>query len=161
MLIKNIIKLHLLKENNQLIDKLLDKINKKGKDSLTDIEIEYLDSVYTDKPKRELEKKIEITTGEHIFVSQNKNIPPIEFELINSDFYEEFTVHEGYIFFDDFKFEGHIICDAEGDYDTAEFNLIDGFDDYFEVGTDLFYVAEGIEHEIQEFFINEVCPNIG
>lgn len=143
---------------NQQVDKILDKISKSGINSLTKQEKEYLDRYSTgEELPEEITKESELKGKK--FVSDQMNIPEMVFVYdMTKDLGDEIR-HYGDMTFGDTTFNGFISCTRDGDFKHAEFYDVDEFDDYTrDITTDLYTKAEGLEHEIDSFFIDEVCP---
>ena len=46
-----------------------------------------------------------------------------------------------------------------GEFEEASFKISSNIsDEHYSAGDDLYYVGEGLEHEIDKFFADDVCP---
>lgn len=147
-----------LNENESLLNKILDKISYHGITSLSKDEIEYLNQYSLGNIDKKLEKSLSVDSG-YIFTSKNRNVPIISFEYMETEDYGDEIIHKGTISFLDNEFEGSIFCDGEGVFERGEFYIYedDGHGNLEQIG-DLYDIGEGLEHEIDQFFSDEVCP---
>lgn len=138
-----------LNESQEIVDNILDKINQYGIDKLTKKEKEYLDKFSRGE---DLSDYNENNLKGKSFVSDLMGIPPFEFIYDKTEFDDDSVKHYGDFIFNNETFTGYISCNLNGDYEYAQFFNPDDYE------TDLYTVAEGLEHEIDNFFIDDVCP---
>ena len=151
---KNIFTYEQFLKESRYSDEILDKILDKGIDSLSDAEKHYLDT-YDDKkdklyykPKNSKEEnKLIITSKLPVFKTHD-----LSFTLNNVENVDDRIVYNGVLNFNGQKFIGEIDCDMDGYYITHDFQ-----DDK---GIDLADITEGLEHDLDTFFTEEVIPII-
>lgn len=139
--------------NTNLVDTLLDKIHNNGMSSLTSDELNYLKN-----PTPETEKKLIYRQDPFIYNDQNFGI---KYEHYFSEHNGNNIFHYGKLVFNHYPFEGYIVCDINGEFEEASFKISSNIsDEHYSAGDDLYYVGEGLEHEIDKFFADDVCPNL-
>jgi len=141
---------------NKVLDNILDIISNSGKESLTDDELNYLKQFSEDNIDIDLEKRLSINGGE-TFISKNNNIPDLTFTYENTEDFGDELIHKGKLTFNGNDYFGVINCDGDGNFVSAEFYLNEPDEYHDEMGNDLYYDAEGLEHELDQFFTDDVC----
>jgi len=143
--------LFLMNENDELTNKILDKINKWGIGSLTNVEKKLLDNRSKDVFDGEVEDLVSIDSGYEF----NDTIDDMDVKFIYSSTEEwdenppEYK-HEGELIIDGEEFSVNIYTDE--DYEYQSFDLHDG-NDYVELDDEL-------TESLEEFFTG-VCEKIG
>ncbi|MFW6225534.1 MAG: DUF6576 domain-containing protein [bacterium] len=137
---------------NKNVDSILDKISKHGMNSLSKEEKEYLNKFSRGEDQ---DDKINDVMKGKSFVSDLLHIPHLEFVYDKSEHFGNEIKHFGDLIFGEVVYTGFISCDNKGEFKYAEFfDVIDSnYDD-----EDLYTKAEGLEQEVDSFFVDEVCP---
>ena len=139
-----------IKESNT-IDNLLDKIHNNGITSLSSDELNYLKN-----PTIENERKL--SYKKFVFNDQNFGI---KYEHYFTEHNGNSIIHYGNVIFNHYTFDGCILCDSAGEFENSEFILTQDIDDiHYSKGDNLYYIGEGLEHEIDRFFADDICPNL-
>lgn len=153
-----------LLENQEVVDRILDKISEKGIKSLSVDEKRYLDefSKHKGNPDEFIDpaERYDERRGEK-FTSNFRNIPNITFTFDDEEIEDDQSILHGTIDYGDKSYWGVLIVNKLGhlidldfvdsDYDMLPSNdEVDRFQDHI----------EGMEHEVKMFFEDDVIPNL-
>lgn len=141
-------------ENQKVLDAILDKINAEGIDSLTFREREFLDKYSKGKSPDELGGDINYKKGT-VVKSSFPGIPPFKFIFNEVNETADGIEYYGSFYFQGDEYIGAFVCDKDNNLESTEFSIW-GIDDKKPV--DLMETAQGLEHEIELFFEDEVLP---
>ena len=151
-------------ENQEVVDRILDKISEKGIKSLSIDEKRYLDefSKHKGNPDEFIDpaERYDERRGEK-FTSNFRNIPNITFTFDDEEIEDDQSILHGTIDYGDKSYWGVLIVNKLGhlidldfvdsDYDMLPSNdEVDRFQDHI----------EGMEHEVKMFFEDDVIPNL-
>jgi len=143
----------LITENDELTNRILDKINQFGMDSLSKAEKQFLDNKSQDVVDDELDDIVSIDSGYEFNGTVNvyddylddKRVAEVKFIYDETEEWDEDPVeykHTGELFIDDEEYYATMYTDE--DYNVNSFDLHDG-DDYVEFDDEL-------EESLLEFF---------
>jgi len=143
----------LITENDELTNRILDKINQFGMDSLSKAEKQFLDNKSQDVVDDELDDIVSIKSGYEFKGTVNvyddylddKRVAEVKFIYDETEEWDEDPVeykHTGELFIDDEEYYATMYTDE--DYNVNSFDLHDG-DDYVEFDDEL-------EESLLEFF---------
>jgi hypothetical protein len=151
-------------ENQKEVDRILDKIGEKGFDSLSIDEKRYLDnfSKYEGHPDEfeDPSEKYDERTGNR-YTSNFRSLPNITFIFDDQEQEGDEIIIHGTIEFQDKTYWGVIVVNKLGhlidlDFVDSEYSMSPSDDE-----VDRFqYHIEGMEHEVKDFFEDEVIPNL-
>lgn len=141
-------------ENQRVLNKILDKISYEGMDSLTFREREFLDKFSKDKAPDELGGDINYKKGA-TFESSMPGIPKFTFVFNEVNETADGIEYYGSFYFQGNEYIGAFVCDKDNNLESIEFSI---WGDNENEPTDLLDAIEGLEHEIEVFFEDEVLP---
>jgi hypothetical protein len=151
-------------ENQEVVDRILDKIKEKGIKSLSIDEKRYLDefSKHKGDPDEFIDpaERYDERRGEK-FTSNFRNIPNITFTFDDEEIEDDQSILHGTIEYGDKSYWGVLIVNKLGhlidlDFVDSDYNVlpsndeVDRFQDHI----------EGMEHEVKMFFEVDVIPNL-
>jgi hypothetical protein len=143
----------IITENEEVVNKILDKINDRGIESLDLHELELLKQYSTGNVDDRLRKFVDIESG---YEFTSKNITGLVFEYSETEGYEDEVIHNGIIHYNDEVFYGTIYCTEEGEFMSAEFYAQEEITpETWEQTYDIYEMVE--EDELNIFFEMEVC----
>jgi hypothetical protein len=143
---------NLFLNENYALNKILDKISKSGKGSLSKYELEYLSKYSSDIIDNELERTIEFDYNDEIRGNINGNI--IIFKSTddysdNDHMEDESNTYVGEVVYNDETYYGRIYCDLDDNFDVAIFTTEEEYD--------LYETYADFRDELNDFFSNKVC----
>jgi len=147
--------INLIAEDWDKLNKILEKINSSGIDSLSKKEKEYLD--YYSKNEKFLDDEELITASDRVTSGEVwdfdgfPGIPKMKFQYETTEESIDEIVHTGYLLVSNDEFYGEIYCDPEGNYSLCNFESNEG--------ENLFEKYEGLEREV-EIFLTRVCNDL-
>jgi hypothetical protein len=141
----------ILKEYQDVLDNILDKISSEGLDSLTHKEKTYLKQLEKTGQLGDLEHHSENKKGFEI-ESDIEELPDMKFTFYESNDTDIETEYYGEIEFMDRTFVGSVVTDPDGNITSVEF-----YD--FKDNTDLMVFLEGMEPELM-YFLNDVVEKL-
>ena len=141
----------ILKEYQDVLDNILDKISSEGLDSLTHKEKTYLKQLEKTGQLGDLEHHSENKKGFEI-ESDIEELPDMKFTFYESNDTDIETEYYGEIEFMDRTFVGSVVTDPDGNITSVEF-----YD--FKDNTDLMVFLEGMEPELL-YFLNDVVEKL-
>ena len=139
------------------LDNILDKINKSGINSLTQLEKDWLK--FHAEDKEEDKEKIEKEMGEREFISSNQLF---RFKFTEDEDYGNHQIYKGTLYVPDIVFEDGSIIEGilEGYIEVYDHNAMPNFQkEEFDHLYDSFDFCEGLEHEFQDFINYMYVPN--
>jgi hypothetical protein len=148
---------------NYALDKILDKISKSGKQSLTKFELQYLDNFSSDVKDEELENIVTVEEG-HV-INGRIGEHEITFTFLGVSERDEYLqddilAHEGNVEVGGHVFQGVIVCDEDGEFDYANFVQLDEKEEgIWDEGVDLYETFHEFENELNDFF-TDVCGKL-
>jgi hypothetical protein len=140
-----------LKEYQDVLDNILDKISAEGLDSLTHKEKTYLKQLEKTGQLGDLELPSENKKG-FVIKSDIESLPDIKFTFYEANDTDIETEYYGEIEFMDRTFVGSVVTDPDGNINSVEF-----YD--FKDNTDLMVFLEGMEPELM-YFLNDVVEKL-
>jgi hypothetical protein len=141
----------ILKEYQDVLDVILDKISVEGLDSLTHKEKAYLEDLQKTGQLGNLDNPTENKKGFEI-ESDIEELPGMKFTFYESNDTDIETEYYGEIHFMDRIFVGSIVTDPKNEITSVEF-----YD--FKDNTDLMVFLEGMEPELM-YFLNDVVEKL-
>ena len=141
----------ILKEYQDVLDNILDKISAEGLDSLTYKEKTYLKQLEKTGQLGDLELPSENKKG-FVIKSDIESLPDIKFTFYEANDTDIETEYYGEIEFMDRTFVGSVVTDPDGNITSVEF-----YD--FKDNTDLMVFLEGMEPELM-YFLNDVVEKL-
>lgn len=141
----------ILKEYQDVLDNILDKISAEGLDSLTHKEKTYLKQLEKTGQLGDLELPSENKKG-FVIKSDIESLPDIKFTFYEANDTDIETEYYGEIEFMDRTFVGSVVTDPDGNITSVEF-----YD--FKDNTDLMVFLEGMEPELM-YFLNDVVEKL-
>lgn len=132
----------LKKFENSTLDRILDKINLSGMDSLTDYEKEFLNKISKDEPTQDIEKELSSKQFEDEIGTYSAKLFLYDIiPVLNNMNIETHYKWNGKLIVNDIEYDGYIL-----------FNDDDYLLCYFEnENSDIFTDLEGLEYEIDNF----------
>jgi len=146
--------LKVIVENQKVLDAILDKISAEGIDSLTFREREFLDKYSKGKSPDELGGDINYKKGTTV-KSSFPGIPPFKFVFNEVNETADGIEYYGSFYFQGDEYIGAFVCDRNNNLESIEFSIWGNND---REPIDLLDSAQGLEHEIEVFFEDEVLP---
>lgn len=146
--------LNVVLENQKVLNQILDKISHEGIDSLTFREREFLDKFSKDKSPDELGVDINYKKGTTV-ESSFPGIPPFTFVFNEVNETADGIEYYGSFYFQGYEYIGAFVCDKDNNLESIEFSI---WGNNEEEPSDLLDSAQGLEHEIEVFFEDEVLP---
>jgi hypothetical protein len=140
-----------LKEYQDVLDNILDKISAEGLDSLTHKEKTYLKQLEKTGQLGDLGNPTENKKGFEI-ESEIESLPDMKFTFYEANDTDIETEYYGAIEFMDRTFVGSIVTDPDSNITSVEF-----YD--FKDNTDLMVFLEGMEPELM-YFLNDVVEKL-
>ena len=143
-----------VKEGQNEIDAILDKINLVGVEGLSKKEREYLDHHATTGKfldKESLTSSHQIAQYGETWYFQHPGMPTYQFKYEVTEETPDEIIHTGYLNVNNDEYYGEIFCDTEGEYSVCNFNDSEG--------ENVFEKYEGLEKEI-EIFLQVVCNDL-
>ena len=144
-----------VKEGQQEIDAILDKINKVGLENLSKKEREYLDYHSTTggylKDEDLITSSDRVSSGETWTFDGVPGIPEMSFQYETTEENVDEIIHTGFFTINNDPYYGEIYCDTEGNFSLCNFES--------DESENLFEKYEGLEHEI-ESFLSIVCNDL-
>lgn len=141
----------ILKEYQDVLDVILDKISAEGLDSLTHKERAYLEDLRKTGQLGDLGNPTENKKGFEI-ESEIESLPDMKFTFYEANDTDIETEYYGAIEFMDRTFVGSIVTDPDSNITSVEF-----YD--FKDNTDLMVFLEGMEPELM-YFLNDVVEKL-
>ena len=141
----------ILKEYQDVLDVILDKISAEGLDSLTHKERAYLEDLRKTGQLGDLGNPTENKKGFEI-ESEIESLPDMKFTFYEANDTDIETEYYGAIEFMDRTFVGSVVTDPDGNITSVEF-----YD--FKDNTDLMVFLEGMEPELM-YFLNDVVEKL-
>jgi len=141
----------ILKEYQDVLDNILDKISAEGLDSLTHKEKTYLKQLEKTGQLGDLELPSENKKG-FVIKSDIESLPDMKFTFYEANDTDIETEYYGEIEFMDRTFVGSVVTDPDGNIISVEF-----YD--FKDNTDLMVFLEGMEPELM-YFLNDVVEKL-
>lgn len=141
----------ILKEYQDVLDNILDKISAEGLGSLTHKEKTYLKQLEKTGQLGDLELPSENKKG-FVIKSDIESLPDIKFTFYEANDTDIETEYYGEIEFMDRTFVGSVVTDPDGNITSVEF-----YD--FKDNTDLMVFLEGMEPELM-YFLNDVVEKL-
>jgi hypothetical protein len=141
----------ILKEYQDVLDNILDKISAEGLDSLTHKEKTYLKQLEKTGQLGDLELPSENKKG-FVIKSDIESLPDMKFTFYEANDTDIETEYYGEIEFMDRTFIGSVVTDPDGNITSVEF-----YD--FKDNTDLMVFLEEMEPELM-YFLNDVVEKL-
>lgn len=145
----------LIKENQKVLNQILDKISHEGMDSLTFREKDFLDKFSKGNSPNDLGPDATEKIGS-IVVSSNPKIPQIVFVLNDVVETDRNIEYFGAIYFNDKEYIGVFVTDPNNKLEFMDFYF---YDENME-SINLLDEIEGLEKEFELFFQDDILPMI-